>query len=92
MKNEEWVAKKKAEAEKRIRDRFAQHALTGLLSSPHFEPGGKKQADALSGVTKENMAETLKSMRPNEDDMVEYLEIITDLSWSLADAMMEKRE
>ncbi len=92
MTGEEYEAEMKARDDKIQRDRFAQAALTGLLASPHFEPGGKKSADALVGVTKENLDERLDAMRPTEDDMVQYLEIITDLSWEIANAMLEKRD
>lgn len=91
MTNEEFKAKKELEAGIRQRDRFACAALTGLLQSDHFEPGGKRKLDAMGEITLENLAEGVKSMAPTVEDLEEYFDAITTVAWDVADIMMEKR-
>ncbi len=93
MTGEEYEAEMKARADKRQRDRFACATLTGLLSSPHFAPGAGRAQTLLEGKSIEELGATnALDFKPTADDIVDYVEVIVDMTNEIAEKMMKARE
>jgi hypothetical protein len=94
MKSDEWKEAIEAARLRRQHDRFAQAALTGLLSSPHFQPGGKRIMDTdWEGKSIEELGEmAVADLVPNEEDIEQYYDSIVMMADHFAGLMMKARE
>lgn len=94
MTSEEYEAEEQRAMLMHKRDAFAAAALTGLLSSPHFSPGGARiSAIQWEGKSIEEIGEMeVASLIPTPKDQEEYAAAIVTMANDYADLMMIARE